>query len=85
MTPQEIRNGVCEVLTAVAPEVDPATLRGDRTLREQIDLDSVDVMAYVSGVSARFGIEIPEQDYPQLFRLDACVRYLAARLRASRP
>jgi acyl carrier protein len=76
----ELRASVLAVLAAIAPEADPASLRPDLSLRDQLDLDSVDVMNYVAALGARFGIEIPERDYPQLFRLDACVAYLARRV-----
>jgi acyl carrier protein len=80
MTPDEIRAAVIDLLVSIAPDIDAATLRGDTSLREQVELDSVDVMSYVTGLSKRFALHIPERDYPQLFRLDACVRYLAQRL-----
>jgi acyl carrier protein len=81
MTAQEIRAAVLDVLASVAPEIERTKLRGNVSLREQVDLDSVDVMNYVAGLSKRFGVEIAEEDYPQLFRLDSCVRYLADRVR----
>lgn len=80
MTQEEIRAAVIDLVVSIAPEIDVATLRGDASLREQVELDSVDVMSYVTGLSKRFALRIPERDYPHLFRLDACVRYLAQRL-----
>lgn len=80
MSPEEIRTAVVDLLASIAPEIDPAALRGDASLREQVELDSVDVMNYVTGLGKRFALHIPERDYPQLFRLDACVRYVEHRL-----
>jgi acyl carrier protein len=80
MTPDDIRATVIDLLVSIAPEIDPARLRGEASLREQVELDSVDVMNYVAALSQRFALHIPEHDYPQLFRLDACVAYLARRL-----
>jgi acyl carrier protein len=85
MTPDDIRAVVIDLLVSIAPEIDTAHLRADASLREQVELDSVDVMNYVTALSQRFALHIPEHDYPQLFRLDACVAYLARRLAKRQP
>jgi acyl carrier protein len=74
----EIRAAVLAGLARIAPEVDPATLRGDASLREQVDLDSMDFLNLVIGLSESLGVEVPEADYPKLATLDGCVAYLAA-------
>ena len=79
MTAAELRALVLEVLGEIAPEVDGAALRGDRPLRDQVDLDSMDFLNLLVGVHQRTGVEIPEADYPKLASLDQLVRYLAER------
>lgn len=74
-----IRAAVLAQLARIAPEVDPASLRGDVSLREQADIDSMDFLNLVIGLSASLGVEVPEADYPSLATLDGCVAYLAAR------
>jgi acyl carrier protein len=78
---QELRAAVLRVLGEIAPEADLASLEPDVAFREQLDLDSMDILNFVVGLHAALGVEIPEADYPKLATLDACVGYLEARLR----
>jgi acyl carrier protein len=75
----ELRAVVLRVLGDIAPEADLASLRPDLPLREQLDLDSMDILNFVVGLQAAIGVETPEADYPKLATLDACVEYLASR------
>ena len=79
MTKDEIRATVLRVLGDIAPEADPASLKPDVDLREQLDLDSMDVLNFVVGLHAALGVEIPEADYPKFATLDGGVEYLTAR------
>ena len=82
MTHDEIRDVVVSALRRIAPEADPATLRQDVSLREELDLDSMDFLNFVLAVHERLGLEIPEADYAKLYTLDGAVGYLSARLSA---
>ena len=82
MTKDEIRATVLRVLGDIAPEADLAALEPDVNLREQLDLDSMDVLNFVVGLHAALGVEIPEVDYPKFATLDGGVEYLTARLSA---
>jgi acyl carrier protein len=79
VTRDEIRATVLRVLGDIAPEADLDTLRGDVPLREQLDLDSMDLLNVAVGLHTALGIEIPEADYPKVSTLDACVAYLESR------
>lgn len=79
MTRDEVRAVVLGVLGEIAPEADLATLKGDVPFREQLDLDSMDLLNVAVGLHAALGVEIPEADYPKLATLDGCVTYLDAR------
>jgi acyl carrier protein len=79
VTRGQVRATVLRVLGDIAPEADLASLRGDVPFREQLDLDSMDLLNVVVALHAALGVEIPEADYPRLATLDACVEYLAAR------
>lgn len=79
MTADDLRATIVRVLGDVAPEADLAALRPDVAFREQLDLDSMDVLNFVVGLHGALGVEIPESDYPRLATLDACVAYLQAR------
>ena len=79
MTTEDVRTTVLSVLGEIAPEADLTGVRGDVPLREQLDLDSMDVLNFVVGLHAALGVEIPEADYGKLATLDACVAYLKER------
>ncbi len=81
MTDQEIKSLILRELKKIAPEVeaevDPAV-----DLREQIDLDSMDILNLMIAVHEATGVEIPEADYAKMSTLDACVAYLRSRIKA---
>ena len=77
MNPTEIRTLAAEVLAGIAPEADLSTIGDQQDLREALDLDSMDFLNFITGLSKGSGLPIPEADYPQLFTLAGLVRYLA--------
>jgi acyl carrier protein len=78
MTRDEIRAAVLELLAEIAPELDPAALRGDVPLRDQVDLDSMDWLNYLISIHQSLEIEIPEADYGRLSTVDELVAYVDA-------
>jgi len=82
MTRDELRSAVCAMLQRIAPETRTEALAGDRPLREQIDLDSMDWLNVLAGLKERFGVDVDESDYRRLQTLDAMLDYLATRLSA---
>jgi acyl carrier protein len=80
---REIRAAILEALARVAPEVDGAALDPRADLREQAEIDSMDVLSFVLGIAERTGVEIPEADYARISTLDDCVAYVAARAHGS--
>jgi acyl carrier protein len=76
MTRDEIRATVRRVLGEIAPEADVAALKPDVPFRDQLDLDSMDLLNAVVALHAELGVDIPEADYSKLATLDACVAYL---------
>ena len=79
MTREELRATVLRTLGDIAPEADLATVKADMPFREQLDLDSMDLLNFVVALHAALGVDIPEADYPKLGTLDACVAYLDAK------
>ena len=80
MTRDELRAAVLQALGEIAPEADLAAVKPDVALRDQLDLDSMDVLSFAVGVNAALGVEIPEADYAKIATLDGCLDYLMARL-----
>jgi len=79
MNQREAAELALKTLGEVAPEVDPATVDAGLDLREEVDLDSMDFLNFVTALSEATGVEIRERDYPELATLDGCAAYLAAR------
>ena len=67
-----------EVLAGIAPDADLATVGPDQDLRETLDLDSMDFLNFVIGLSARLGVAIPEADSPKLYTKAGLLCYLQA-------
>lgn len=83
MKPEELKSQVLEILATIAPELEPGELRGDKPLRSQIDLDSMDWLNFLVALHERLKVEIPETDYAKLVTLDDLLAYLGAKIAAS--
>jgi acyl carrier protein len=55
---------VNRILGQVAPGEEIEALDADALLQEQLDLDSMDFLHLVTGISDEARIDIPERDYP---------------------
>jgi acyl carrier protein len=78
MTRDEIRAAVLRHLGNIAPEADLEHLQPDVSLRDQLDLDSMDILNFVIALHKEFHVDIPEKDYTKLATLDGCIEYLAS-------
>lgn len=78
MNASQARALAAEVLAGIAPEADLATVGDDEDLRQALDLDSMDFMNFVIGLSERSGVNIPEADTPRLRTLQGVATYLAS-------
>ena len=83
MTNDEIKATVLHAIGDVAPEADFDHLDPTVDLREQLDLDSMDLLNIMVGIHEATGVDIPEADYPQMASLDGCVTYLRSRMKAA--
>src|SRR5512139_831399 len=79
--PPTTLDAIVEILSRVAPEVDPASLATDRPLREQVDLDSLDWLNLVEGLAARLGVMPP----PAALDPGATMAQLVDAMAAARP
>jgi acyl carrier protein len=84
MNESDIRKIVQEELGNIAPEADLQKLDPTADLREALDIDSMDLLNFVTALHHRLGVDIPELDYPKLITLDGAVSYLEARLKPSK-
>lgn len=80
ITREEIRAGLLAELTAVAPDLEPEEIADDAHLQEDLGLDSMDFLNLVAGLHRRFGVAVPETEYPRLATPAAAVAWLAEAL-----
>ncbi len=76
MTKEECKQLVLEIIADIAPDEDISDVKSDVALREQLELDSMDFLDIVMEIRKKYGIEVPEDEYPQLESLDSSAEYL---------
>ena len=76
MHPDQLRDVLLEVMDSVAPGCLPQDIDDDADIREQMDLDSMDLLNIVAALHERLGIEIPERDVEQISTINSAVAYL---------
>ena len=81
MTDEEIKALILRELKKIAPEVESDQIDPAIDLREQIDLDSMDILNLVIAIHEATGVDIPEADYPQMTSLDSAIGYLRTRMK----
>lgn len=77
MEAEKIGPAILDIISTIAPDEDLSAVKPDVRLRDQIDLDSMDFLDIVMELRKRYGVEVPEEDYPKLATLDSCQEFLA--------
>lgn len=77
MNAQDAEAALTQELHRIAPDVDVAEIDRGGNLREEFDIDSMDFLNLVIALNKRFGIPIPDSDYPRLASFSEAVAYLA--------
>ncbi|MFP5490066.1 MAG: acyl carrier protein [Bacteriovoracia bacterium] len=80
MTTDEVRQVVLDIISDIAPDEDLAGIKDEVSLREQIDLDSMDFLDIVMELRKRHKVEVPAEDYPKLATMASCVSYLTPKM-----
>lgn len=79
MTEDQIRTAFIEELTSVAPDIGPEEIASDTHIQDDLALDSMDILNFVTALHDRLGVDIPEADYPRIATLAEAVPYLLQR------
>ncbi|MGE9295801.1 MAG: acyl carrier protein [Puniceicoccales bacterium] len=82
MTKDDVKQIVLDIIAEIAPDEDLSDIKADVRLRDQLDLDSMDFLDIVMELRKQHGIEVPEDDYPELASLDSCANYLQPKFEA---
>jgi acyl carrier protein len=80
MNTEEVRKVVLDIISDIAPDEDVTGLKDEVSLREQLDLDSMDFLDIVMELRKRHKVEVPAEDYPQLASMASCVAYLTPKM-----
>jgi acyl carrier protein len=72
----DISQAILDIISSIAPDEDTSNVKPEVRLRDQLDLDSMDFLDIVMELRKRYGVEVPEEDYPKLATLNSCVEYL---------
>jgi len=80
MTETELRERLLAILGGIAPEAREIDIDPEQSFRDQLDIDSMDFLNFVTAVHKQLGVPIPELDYPRLASLNGAVHYLLAKL-----
>lgn len=80
MTREQIGQAIIDIIREIVPDEDCSGLDPAKNLRDQIALDSMDFLDIVMELRKKYGVEVPEADYPKLATLNSCMDYLAPKL-----
>ncbi len=78
MSRDDAARTILAIIVGVAPEVGVEFVDDDADFVDELDLDSMDFLNVVIGVSERTGIAIPERDYDAIRRFGDFVSYLVS-------
>ena len=81
MNEDQIKALVLSEIRKIAPEAELDQVDPDTDLREQIDLDSMDILNLAIAIHEQTGIDIPESDYPKMVTLTGAIAYLRPRVK----
>lgn len=82
MTTSEVREKIINIIADIALDDDVSGIDDGVSLREQLDLDSMDFLDIVMELKKRHKVEVPQEDYPRLATMNSCVEYLAPKFQA---
>lgn len=74
----DIRGAVLRALVSVAPEAEEEELQDEVNFRDQIEIDSMDFVAFVFALEKELETKVPESDYPKLSSIQGCLAYFSA-------
>ena len=83
MSNQDLEAALSAELRRIAPDIEVAEIDKDGDLREEFDIDSMDFLNLVTALNKRYGIPIPETDYPRLASFSGAVTNLTEKTAAS--
>jgi acyl carrier protein len=81
VTDDELKALIFREVGNIAPETDLDQIDPSSNLREQVDLDPMDMLNLLIAIHGATGVDIPEADYAKMASIDDAVAYLRMRVR----
>jgi acyl carrier protein len=81
MTRSDVRQAILEIIEELVPDEDLLNLDDKKKIRDQVELDSMDFLDIIMELRKRYGINVPEDDYPHFITLEGCMNYLEPTLK----
>lgn len=75
----DTRETILEIIADVAPDADTTNLDDEADLRDELDIDSMDLLNVLIGIDETLHVSVPERDYGEVQTLAALVAYVDAR------
>jgi acyl carrier protein len=82
------RRLIADAICQVAPDIGPSEIQdldADDFLKDELELDSMDLLNIATEIFERSGINIPERDYVHMQTLGAFENYLTERMASAEP
>ena len=78
MVGEQAREAILDIIRGLLEDDDTSLseLQDDVSIRDQLDIDSMDFLDIILELRKRFGITVPEEDYPKLSTMNGCIEYL---------
>lgn len=70
---EEIQN----TFRTIVPEVNLNTFNMDRPIRDQVDMDSLDVFNFITKIHKQTGVSIPDSKIPELHTLNEIIKFVS--------
>ena len=80
MKDNELKTLILREIGNIAPETELDQIEPSCNLREQVDLDSMDMLNLLIAIHGATGVDIPEADYAKMASVDDAVAYLRTRV-----
>lgn len=85
MKTQELNRILAEIFKEIAPEIDYSAINPEKSLRDQVEIDSYDFYRIIVKVAKQTGVNIPDSQLAQMRNLQDLVNYLMRSMSATSP
>lgn len=85
MNTQKVNQVLAEIFKEIAPEIDYSVINPEKSLRDQVEIDSYDFYRIIVKVAKQTGVNIPDSKLAQMKNLQDLVNYLVRSVPVTSP